>query len=805
MHGLASSGSEVKCSYENCSRIFQSFQHLKGHYTRCHQILDDSILPISCLNTEQSTINNASNNTNVAGSNELNEFSINGHDGCNVKPICNIEISFMRFISSLNAKANITQQNVQYVADNVQGFVENVAEFAVATVKRLAVEIEIPLDNALISSTLNALQSIPKEVANLDSIYKRDKWLEREGYYFAAKDYELHLREEQRYSFVSQSMRSTTVRDVCYFIPIEILLQRILENNFAQSLLRKSNCIGNYPKIVKDYMDSRACWEHPFLKAYPDAFILNMFIDAFETTNVLGSHTQVHKLEALYCTIGNIPFEYLSKTDSIFMLGLWYAADVKQYSYEKILSPFVNTLHQLESPNGVSIMVNGEQLSLRAIISLFSADNLGANSLFGFVESFNANHFCRFCNCSKDETQNYFHACHFEPRTRQQYDEAVSNSNRRDYNSSESGIKHGCIFNSLNFFHCIEQSVPDCMHDVLEGIIPFEMSLILQTLIDKKYLHLSDINEAIRSFHYSLSDINSKPPEIGLPNIKVQAAESWCLARNLPLMIGDKVPEDDEHWNLFLTLLECIELIFAPAITNGLISLLETLIEEHHEEFKRLYPTFSLLPKHHFLLHYPDFMRRYGPLCRYWCMRFEAKHRFGKEVASVVRNFKNICKTIMHRSQLRIANCLFNNTLFRPIVVMGNSDTVSLSFMEVAVSSFLRDKFNLTLFDEIEVASSCRLGHYDVKEGCILCIEVFNGLPVFGKVTYIVRINTTIYIILKALRTDSFYRHFFSFQIEQKNDLLAMDATTLKDYHPYIISTKYKAELELVSIRYKLF
>ena len=40
----------------------------------------------------------------------------------------------------------------------------------------------------------------------------------------------------------------------------------------------------------------------------------------------------------------------------------------------------------------------------------------------------------------------------------------------------------------------------------------------------------------------------------------------WCLIRNLPLMIGDLIPENNKHWELILSLLQIISIIFAPAI-----------------------------------------------------------------------------------------------------------------------------------------------------------------------------------------------------------------------------------------------
>ena len=73
---------------------------------------------------------------------------------------------------------------------------------------------------------------------------------------------------------------------------------------------------------------------------------------------------------------------------------------------------------------------------------------------------------------------------------------------------------------------------------------------------------------------------------MNLNNIRIQAAEAWCLVRNLSLMIGSNIPEDELHWHLLLLLLDCMDIIFAPVITPGFISQLELLIEEHHSHLR---------------------------------------------------------------------------------------------------------------------------------------------------------------------------------------------------------------------------
>ena len=42
---------------------------------------------------------------------------------------------------------------------------------------------------------------------------------------------------------------------------------------------------------------------------------------------------------------------------------------------------------------------------------------------------------------------------------------------------------------------------------------------------------------------------------------------------------------------------------------------------------------------------------RCGPMTRYWCMRFEGKHNYFKDLSQKTKCFKNIAKSLSHRHQ----------------------------------------------------------------------------------------------------------------------------------------------------------
>lgn len=52
------------------------------------------------------------------------------------------------------------------------------------------------------------------------------------------------------------------------------------------------------------------------------------------------------------------------------------------------------------------------------------------------------------------------------------------------------------------------------------------------------------------------------------------------------------------------------------------------------------------------LTFYDCIVNRYGPLVHHWTMRYEAKHRYFKQMASIMGNFTNICYSLSLRHQL---------------------------------------------------------------------------------------------------------------------------------------------------------
>ena len=126
----------------------------------------------------------------------------------------------------------------------------------------------------------------------------------------------------------------------------------------------------------------------------------------------------------------------------------------------------------------------------------------------------------------------------------------------------------------------------DIMHDVLEGVIPYKMKLLLIHYVTCKYLSINSLNNRLNQFAFGYNELSDKSFEIDEAvvkkrNTKIRESISkmWMLAVMLPLLIGDLVPEDCEYWALYNLLLRICSIVVSWEVGPDTASYLSVLIE----------------------------------------------------------------------------------------------------------------------------------------------------------------------------------------------------------------------------------
>ncbi|GFX29500.1 uncharacterized protein LOC106175700 [Trichonephila clavipes] len=238
----------------------------------------------------------------------------------------------------------------------------------------------------------------------------------------------------------------------------------------------------------------------------------------------------------------------------------------------------------------------------------------------------------------------------------------------------------------------------------------------------------------------------------------------WHVTNNLvvdvmhDLLEGDKVPYNNDFWNLYLLMLTIIDTLMAPVISLPETYALAENIADHHKLFLILFPNRHLTPKMHFALHYPRIIRQLGPPVRYWSMRYEANTTPPKNVHHQV-GILNVAKTVAVRHQLKMAH-IFNKKNFKMPCI-----TNILGSKYVQVCNSKQKELLCTidgLTDQMEVItcnSLCYNGTVYSKNMAVL-IGCVDDLPLFGKIKELFLHDNDAYLACNLFETTLFEKLF---------------------------------------------
>lgn len=197
-----------------------------------------------------------------------------------------------------------------------------------------------------------------------------------------------------------------------------------------------------------------------------------------------------------YFTILNSP--NISSLSSIHLATVAYASDVKKYGHAKVLKPLIDDLKDLED----GVVIDGVEGKVYGTVVHLPGDNLAANETQGFVGSFSANYFCRFCKMHHDTTKR---CCREDESLLRNVNDHLSDLQTvagNPQSASDHGVKTPCAFDELKYFNPIESFTPDAMHDVFEGVAKKEISLLISYIVTAKFITLTELNNIINSFTY---------------------------------------------------------------------------------------------------------------------------------------------------------------------------------------------------------------------------------------------------------------------------------------------------------------
>uniref|UniRef100_A0A147BPB1 Uncharacterized protein n=1 Tax=Ixodes ricinus TaxID=34613 RepID=A0A147BPB1_IXORI len=392
------------------------------------------------------------------------------------------------------------------------------------------------------------------------------------------------------------------------------------------------------------------------------------------------------------------------------------------------------------------------------------------NRLGGFTCSFSRGSVCRFCMAHVSQLASLTREELCEVRSKQLHDshlaaiEVNASLYKRLY-----GVNERSAMALLEDFDPTLHLPPDLMHDLFEGAFPFVLKHVLRGLFQDRILSESDLEKVV-TFQYGRNDKTNRPAELSAASLnrkstmKGTASQKWCLFRLFPQIFASSIPEGNEHWEVYLLLREVVDIVLADELPAQSLSYLEVKIQEFLRAFVACYPSVQLIPKLHYLIHYPRMISLFGPLKQVWCMRFEAKHQYFKNIAARVKNYKNICKTLAERHQL-LQSYEFSELFTDEAAIMTGMKPVQRSQLLPCVQDMLPDG---TAWQ----AKSVTALHITYHVGDVLVMSKGDDAQ-FSQISSIFSAGKETVLLLEKMELVEFRRHRYSFRVAKSGEMHA--------------------------------
>ena len=673
------------------------------------------------------------------------------------------------FILMLVAKHNLSQGAVNDVLTTVK-------QMNVCRNNILKERLHTELDDSLLNFEEFFLEDM---FEGLETKHMREKYFEK--YLGYIKPVAVKLGEKR----VSQKLKGKhqfVEKDVLgYFVPFLTQLHQLLRMPEVQEELSSTQITEFELGDIKDGL----YFQKPYLQAHSDALLICLYHDDFEIVNPIGSHRKKHKLSVFYWSLLNLKADSRYKQQATQLLAIGKSSDLKKFGLENLLHDFITSLKSLHG--GTPFIIGEERKIYHGILYCAIGDTPAAQLLGGFKEGVGmAEKPCRSCEVRYHELALSFTEEKFELRNEAEHNDRCNvlseiKGQTKIYWSKEYGVTGRSILLQAPEFEVTKCILHDPMHVLLEGIVKLEIQLLLETFIEKKKIFsLSYLNNVIKTFCYTHEESIDKPQLIEMKSLKrpntfpMTAIETKTFMELLPFMIGEKINHGDEHWENFIRLLKITFLVTSPVASGETIASLQQLIYDHNSQFALLYPDIQFTPKLHYLCHFPNQIRMFGPGRNHWCVRMEAKHSLFKN--KKWRNFKSLPLSLATYHQQWM--CLHQIDLddeksevyLYPGDVVGVGSTVNFIDLKDVVKDTIEEN-ELQCHDTVLQTDFVKLKGIIYRVGSVLLWKYNEEVLEFCEISCIYVSNNVKYIQckhLKVIEYNPIFNAFACFRTEEE-------------------------------------
>ena len=754
----------MKCPMKPCPYQSTSWHAYKAHFRRYHRHCDNDFRLHEIVEFEE---NFTANDEKEQNSSKLKP---EGKEG-----FCTDEVL---------AKSLLDLESCSRVPKSV---ISNIVQTAQEVTSALLGNIERDI---LKHSELNT--NAKEEMVQLLNSHKMDSWtttlLSDKGRmkYFSSKYLLVHPEEVLLGCRTKiKSGQKALKRCTAAIVPLENLLEGLLQSPEI------FNCLMNPKKttdnLMRDISDGEFIRTHKLTREGKPWLKIVLYYDELEMQNPLRS-SQAHKLGCFYFTLANIPAVHRSSLQNIFVLAIAKSCDIKFFGVDKILHDFLCVVGKLQG--GIQMRINGKDHTIWGDLVLVLADHPAASLLGGFKESASWSHMpCRMCYTTNDAMKINFKLPALKARTLEEYKEQCKiftdnalTKQTKVYWAKQYGLKRESVLTKVNF-PVVTNIVQDAMHVLLEGCFGHVLALFLKRCADVGEYTLEKFNAELEQFPYAYQDKSKAPKRImdkDLENVFVRqkATSTLLLAYIAPFIFGKVFDVDNEYYRNFLGIVQIVQLAFSSIVDNMSEGALAQVIQSYCFHFQKLYPHVVPKPKMHFMLHFVEQVRKFGPLRNQNTLRFEGKHGSFKEKRW--KNFVNLPMSLLKHHQLLLASkmSLPNGQMKKDFVSgadkVGPGREVAVATLHHCVKNVLPMGMTKTL-----ALKYVRINGLLYKPGAVIVLGESRSTACVPKLGVLERLflnrNNNYIFQVRRFAVGRFIHKFNAFELHKTNDLLCVN------------------------------
>ena len=176
-----------------------------------------------------------------------------------------------------------------------------------------------------------------------------------------------------------------------YIIPLQKQIKQILNIPKIWHFFR--NPVTSKDGILHDINDGLYVRNHA-LNNDPRNFLkLSIYYDDVEIQNPLCS-SQKYKLAMFYFQVLNIPVQFRSKLQTIFLYGICRSKHLTKFGFKNFIKNFTDSVEELQS-QGLQMSIQGSQFLVKGTLVYAICDAPASGVLGGFNKSAQALRPCR--------------------------------------------------------------------------------------------------------------------------------------------------------------------------------------------------------------------------------------------------------------------------------------------------------------------------------------------------------------------------------------------------------------------------